>query len=172
MAYTFLKERGLPIGRSLVENELLDTARDLATRAEIRGVALELPTDHIVAEKIAAGVATETLAVGDVAIGSRAGLDIGPETVARYAAIISGAKTVVWNGPMGVFEVDEFAAGTIAVANAVAAVHGTTIIGGGDSVAAVAQAGVADKMTHISTGGGASLEFLGGLTLPGIEALS
>jgi phosphoglycerate kinase len=92
--------------------------------------------------------------------------------VARYAAIISGAKTVVWNGPMGVFEVDEFAAGTIAVANAVAAVHGTTIIGGGDSVAAVAQAGVADKMTHISTGGGASLEFLGGLTLPGVEALS
>jgi phosphoglycerate kinase len=99
------------------------------------------------------------------------GLDIGPKTVARYRDVISGARTVVWNGPMGVFEIDAFAAGTIGVANAVAAVKGTTIIGGGDSVAAVARAGVADKMTHISTGGGASLEFLGGRTLPGVAAL-
>ena len=99
------------------------------------------------------------------------GLDIGPKTVARYADVIGRAKTVVWNGPMGVFEIDAFAAGTIGVAKAVAAVHGTTIIGGGDSVAAVTRAGVADKMTHISTGGGASLEFLGGQELPGVEAL-
>jgi phosphoglycerate kinase len=99
------------------------------------------------------------------------GLDIGPATVERYARVIQGARTVVWNGPMGVFEIEAFAAGTIGVARAVAAVQGTTIIGGGDSVAAVTQAGVADKMTHISTGGGASLEFLGGRTLPGVEAL-
>jgi phosphoglycerate kinase len=99
------------------------------------------------------------------------GLDIGPATVASYAKVIGGAKTVVWNGPMGVFEIDAFAAGTIAIANAVAAVKGTTIIGGGDSVAAVTRAGVADRITHISTGGGASLEFLGGRTLPGVAAL-
>ena len=125
----------------------------------------------MVAPKLEAGAPTETLDVTDAAIGDRMGLDIGPKTVARYRDVIAGAKTVVWNGPMGVFEIDAFAAGTIGVANAVAAVQGTTIIGGGDSVAAVARAGVADKMTHISTGGGASLEFLGGRTLPGVAAL-
>ncbi len=113
-----------------------------------------------------------TLAVGDAAIGDRMGLDIGPKTVAAYADTIRRAKTVVWNGPMGVFEMAPFAAGTMGVARAVAGVAGTTIIGGGDSVAAVTQAGVADRMTHISTGGGASLEFLGGRTLPGVAALA
>jgi len=171
MAYTFFKAKGLPVGKSLVEDELLDNARDLEARAKARNVALELPVDHVVAEKIAAGVPTATLATGDPAIGDRLGLDIGPKTVERYAKIIAAAKTVVWNGPMGVFEIDAFAAGTIAIANAVAAVKGTTIIGGGDSVAAVTRAGVADRITHISTGGGASLEFLGGRTLPGVAAL-
>ena len=171
MAYTFFKAKGLPVGKSLVEDALLDNARDLEARAKARSVALELPVDHVVAEKIAAGVPTATLATGDPAIGDRLGLDIGPKTVERYTKIIAAAKTVVWNGPMGVFEIDEFAAGTIAIANAVAAVKGTTIIGGGDSVAAVTRAGVADRITHISTGGGASLEFLGGRTLPGVAAL-
>ena len=171
MAYTFFKAKGLPVGKSLVEDELLDNARDLEARAKARGMALELPVDHVVAEKIAAGAPTATLATGDPAIGDRLGLDIGPKTVERYNKIIAGAKTVVWNGPMGVFEIDAFAAGTIGIAHAVAAVKGTTIVGGGDSVAAVTRAGVADRITHISTGGGASLEFLGGRTLPGVAAL-
>ena len=171
MAYTFLKAQGQPVGRSLVEDNLLDTARDLQVRAKARGIPLELPVDHVVAPKLEAGAPAETLRVGDAAIGDRMGLDIGPETVSRYAKLIGTARTVVWNGPMGVFEIDAFASGTIGVAKAVAAVTGTTIIGGGDSVAAVTQAGVADKMTHISTGGGASLEFLGGQELPGVKAL-
>ena len=140
-------------------------------RAKRNGVALELPLDHVVAPKLEATAPAQTLDVGDPSIGDRMGLDIGPKTVAHYADIIRRAKTVVWNGPMGVFEMPPFAAGTIGVARAVAAVPGTTIIGGGDSVAAVTQAGVADSMTHISTGGGASLEFLGGRTLPGVDAL-
>jgi phosphoglycerate kinase len=171
MAYTFFKSKGLPIGKSLVEDDLLDSARDLEARAKSRGVALDLPVDHVVADKLAAGVPTETLAAGDPAIGDRLGLDIGPRTIEKYVRVIGGAKTVVWNGPMGVFEIEAFAAGTLAIANAVAAVKGTTIIGGGDSVAAVTRAGVADRITHISTGGGASLEFLGGRTLPGVAAL-
>jgi phosphoglycerate kinase len=135
-------------------------------------VTLLLPTDHVVAAKLEAGAAHEILAVGDAAIGDRMGLDIGPATIAAYAAAIGDAKTVVWNGPMGVFEIDAFANGTNAVAQAVAAVTGTTIIGGGDSIAAVKKAGIADRITHISTGGGASLEFLGGQTLPGVAALA
>jgi len=130
-----------------------------------------LPVDHVVAPKLEAGAPAETLNVGDAGIGDRMGLDIGPDTVKRYADVIRSAKTVVWNGPMGVFEIDAFAAGTIGVAKAVAAVRGTTIIGGGDSVAAVTRAGVADKMSHISTGGGASLEFLAGEELPGVVVL-
>lgn len=171
MAYTFFKARGVPVGHSLVEDDLVATARDLEVRAKTRGVRLELPVDHVVAAKIEATAAPETLAVGDPAIGDRMGLDIGPKTVAHYREIIATAKTVVWNGPMGVFEIEAFAAGTMGVAQAVAGVKGTTIIGGGDSVAAVTRAGVADKMTHISTGGGASLEFLGGRVLPGVAAL-
>lgn len=171
MAYTFLKAQGLDVGKSLVEADLVDTARDLAAQAEAQGVTLALPTDHVVAEKLEAGVPSETLAVGDAAIGQRMGLDIGPDTASRYAEIIRGAKTVVWNGPMGVFEIDAFAHGTKTVADAVADVEGTTIIGGGDSIAAVTKAGVADRISHISTGGGASLEFLGGRKLPGVEIL-
>jgi phosphoglycerate kinase len=171
MAYTFLKAQGKPVGRSLVEDDLVETASELVERAQRQGVALELPVDHVVAPKPDASAAAQTLDVSDGAIEERMGLDIGPKTVARYAEVIGRAKTVVWNGPMGVFEVDAFAAGTIGIARAVAAVDGTTIIGGGDSVAAVAKAGVADRMTHISTGGGASLEFLGGRVLPGVAAL-
>jgi len=171
MAYTFLKARGLAVGASLVEDELLDAARDIERKVASSNVTLELPIDHVVAEKLAAGLPTAVLAVDDPAIGQRMGLDIGPKTAARYAEAVSKAHTVVWNGPMGVFEIDEFAAGTNAVAHAVAGVTGTTIIGGGDSIAAVAKAGVADRVSHISTGGGASLEFLGGRTLPGVAAL-
>ena len=171
MAYTFFKAQGQPVGKSLVEPDLVDTAKSLIERAKARGIQLALPVDHVVADKIDASAPTATLAVGDATIGERMGLDIGPKTVAAYADVIGRAKTVVWNGPMGVFEMAPFAAGTIGVAKAVANVKGTTIIGGGDSVAAVSQAGVADRMTHISTGGGASLEFLGGRTLPGVAAL-
>jgi len=172
MAYTFFKARGVPVGRSLVEDDKLDEAKSIEVDAKARGVALDLPTDHVVTDRIEPGTAHEVLAVGDARIGERMGVDIGPATIARYEAAIKGAKTVVWNGPMGVFEMEAFAAGTNAVARAVAAVNGTTIIGGGDSIAAVKKAGVADRITHISTGGGASLEFLGGQTLPGVAALA
>jgi phosphoglycerate kinase len=171
MAYTFFKALGLPTGRSLVEDDKLDAARDIMTHAKARGVELNLPVDHVVADKIAPGVATAVLRVNDAAIHERMGLDIGPETTRLYAQLLRDARTVVWNGPMGVFEIDAFAAGTLAVAKAVAQVNGTTIIGGGDSVAAVNKAGLAEQITHISTGGGASLEFLAGRNLPGVEAL-
>ena len=171
MAYTFLKARGVAVGKSLVEADLLDTARDVEQRAKERGLRLELPVDHVVAPKLEAGAPAETLKVGDEAIGDRMGLDIGPDTITTYREVLAGAKTVIWNGPMGVFEIDAFARGTIEVAKAVADVKGTTVIGGGDSIAAVVKAGVADRITHISTGGGASLEFLGGRELPGVAAL-
>jgi phosphoglycerate kinase len=171
MAYTFFKARGVPVGKSLVEEDLLDAARDIERRAREKGLWFELPVDHVVAPKLEAGAPSEVLDVGDPAIGDRMGLDIGPKTVQSYRDVIRGAKTVIWNGPMGVFEIDQFATGTIEIARAVAAVDGTTVIGGGDSIAAVVKAGVADKITHISTGGGASLEFLGGRKLPGVEAL-
>ena len=171
MAYTFFKATGKPVGKSLVEDDKLDSARDIIARAQERGLQLLLPSDHVVAPKLEAGVPTETLSVDDAAIGERMGLDIGPQTVKAYRGALSDARTVVWNGPMGVFEIDEFAQGTIEVARAVAEVKGTTIIGGGDSIAAIKKAGVADRVTHISTGGGASLEFLGGRTLPGVAVL-
>jgi phosphoglycerate kinase len=171
MAYTFFKALGMPVGKSLVEADKQDAARSIIAHAKARGIVLQLPVDHVVADKIDASAKTEVLKVGDAAIGDRMGLDIGPESARLYAGLLADAKTVVWNGPMGVFEVVPFAKGTLAVANAVAAVKGTTIIGGGDSVAAINAAGVADKMTHISTGGGASLEFLGGAELPGVAAL-
>jgi phosphoglycerate kinase len=171
MAYTFFKARNLPVGKSLVEAALLDAARDVESRAQARGLRLELPVDHVVAPKLEAGAPAETLDVGDPAIGDRMGLDIGPKTIAAFRTLIQGARTVIWNGPMGVFEIDAFARGTMEVAKAVADVKGTTVIGGGDSIAAVAKAGVTDRITHISTGGGASLEFLGGRILPGVAAL-
>ena len=171
MAYTFFKAQGKPVGKSLVEDDKLDAARDIMARADQRGLELLLPVDHVVAAKIEAGVPVQTLGVDDGAIGDRMGLDIGPATVAVFARALNDAQTVVWNGPMGVFEIDAFAQGTIGVARAVADVTGTTIVGGGDSIAAVAKAGVSDRITHISTGGGASLEFLGGRVLPGVAAL-
>jgi phosphoglycerate kinase len=172
MAYTFLKSRNVPVGRSLVEDDKLDEARAVEADAKARGVQLHLPVDHVVTDKIAAGTANELLAVGDARIGDRMGVDIGPATIADYERALRDAHTVVWNGPMGVFEVPVFAAGTNAVAQAVASVKGTTIIGGGDSIAAVKKAGLTDRITHVSTGGGASLEFLGGQTLPGVAALT
>ena len=171
MTYTFFRARGLPVGRSLVEADLVEATRAIERGAREWGVRLELPVDHVVATGLEAGAAHECLAVADPAIGERLGVDIGPETGKAYAEVIGSARTVVWNGPMGVFELDAFSQGTLAVARAVAASEGTTVVGGGDSVAAIAKAGVGERVTHISTGGGASLEFLGGRTLPGVAAL-
>jgi phosphoglycerate kinase len=171
MTYTFFKALGKPVGRSLVEDDKLDAARAIMAKALERRLPLLLPSDHVVADRVEAGAPSETLSVDSDAIGDRAGVDIGPQTVAAYADALRDAKTVVWNGPMGVFEIDAFAHGTVGVARAVAAVSGTTIVGGGDSIAAVRKAGVADRITHISTGGGASLEFLAGGTLPGVAVL-
>jgi phosphoglycerate kinase len=171
MAYTFFKAKGQAVGTSLVEDDKLDAARDIMARAKQRGLELLLPVDHVVAAKIADGAPAATIGVDDASIGDRMGLDIGPATVSAFARALTDAKTVVWNGPMGVFEIDAFAQGTIGVARAAANVTGTTIVGGGDSIAAVRKAGVADRITHISTGGGASLEFLGGRVLPGVAAL-
>ncbi len=172
MAYTFFKSRGLPTGKSLVEDDKLDAARAITKDAAARKVQFDLPIDHVVTDRIAEGTAHEVLGVDDARIGDRMGVDIGPATIAAYDAAIRDARTIVWNGPMGVFELEVFAAGTSAIARAVASVHGTTIVGGGDSIAAVNKAGVADRITHISTGGGASLEFLAGRTLPGVAALT
>ena len=172
MAYTFLKARGIPTGRSLVEDDKLDEAREIEEKARARGLQFGLPVDHVVADRLEAGARSEILDVDDPKIGDRMGVDIGPKTISLYAGMIKDARTVVWNGPMGVFEIPEFANGTNAIARTVADVKGTTIVGGGDSIAAINQAGIADRITHISTGGGASLEFLGGRKLPGVEALS
>ena len=172
MAYTFLKARGRPVGRSLVEDALVGTVRGIEQAAVAHGVRLELPGDHVVADRLDAGAAHATIGVDDPAIGDRLGVDVGPETVGRYREAVAAARTVLWNGPMGVFEIPPFDEGTLAVARAVAASPATSIVGGGDSVAAVHRAGVAGCITHVSTGGGASLEFLGGRTLPGVDALT
>src|SRR5258706_14680361 len=171
MAYTFLKTQGKPVGRSLVEDDKQSAARDILERAKARGLALLLPVDHVVAPQAKTDSPTETLGVDDPKIDDRMGLDIGPRTAKAYSDALHDARMVVWNGPMGVFEIEAFAKGTMAVAQAVAGAKGTTIVGGGDSIAAVKKAGVADRITHISTGGGASLEFLGGRTLPGVAVL-
>jgi phosphoglycerate kinase len=171
MAYTFFKAMAKPVGTSLVEDDKLDSARDIIARAKDRGLQLLLPLDHVVAPKLDAGAPVETLDVDDKRIGDRLGLDIGPKTIAAYSSALGDAKTVVWNGPMGVFELAPFATGTMQVAAAVAGVKGTTIVGGGDSIAAIKKSGVGARITHISTGGGASLEFLGGRTLPGVAVL-
>jgi len=167
MANTFLKAQGLEVGDSLVEDFVLGTARDLLARS---GDRLLLPVDAVVADEFADDAAVMTVGVQDVPAGWRI-LDIGPQTVARFAAALAGARTVVWNGPMGVFEFPNFAAGTVALARVLAGLDATTIVGGGDSAAAIQQAGLAGKMTHISTGGGASLEMLEGKVLPGLAAL-
>lgn len=170
MAYTFLRAQGIQTGKSLVETDKIDMALDLLVRASAKGVALELPVDHVVAPSLKS---TECSVVKiDQTPEDQMGLDIGPETIARYAAIIAKAKTIVWNGPMGVFENPLFSKGTFGVARAVAESSAYSIIGGGDSAAAVAQSGMESKITHISTGGGASLEFLSGQKLPGVEALT
>ena len=171
MAYTFSLGRGLPVGRSLVEPELVAATRRVEQAATDRGLRLELPVDHVVTPRLEVDAPHETILVTDPAIGDRMGVDIGPMTSETYTDVIGAARTVVWNGPMGVFEIDPFATGTLAVAKAVAETSATTVIGGGDSIAAVAKAGVGDRVTHISTGGGASLEFLAGRTLPGVAAL-
>jgi len=167
MANTFFKAEGYPLGDSLVEDEALETARQLLAQA---GPKLRLPVDVVIADRFAADAAHKVMAVGPVPDGWRI-LDIGPETVAAYSKVIKGARTVVWNGPMGVFEFPEFAKGTFGIAQAIAEANVTSVVGGGESVAAVQQSGLADKITHISTGGGASLEMLEGLTLPGVAAL-
>jgi phosphoglycerate kinase len=173
MAYTFLKAKGEPIGKSLLEADKVDLAKHLIVDAEKRGVKLLLPVDHIVAEKVAPDAKPTAVKVGQPISDNQIGLDIGPETVKQFSTEIEDANTIVWNGPMGVFEMAPFAHGTMAIAKAVAANQdATSIVGGGDSVAAVHAAGVADKISHISTGGGASLEFLEGKKLPGVEALT
>jgi phosphoglycerate kinase len=168
MANTFLKAKGLVVGDSLVEDEVLGTAKELMVKA---GARMLLPVDVVIAQAMEAGAATKTVAADKVTAGWRI-LDVGPETLKKYREALLPAKTVVWNGPMGVFEMPPFAAGTRAVASVLADLKGaTTVVGGGDSVAAVTQAGLADKISHISTGGGASLEFLEGKPLPGVVAL-
>ena len=173
MAYTFLKAQGHEVGKSLCELDQLDYAREMIAQAKERGVKFLLPVDSIAADAFAADAKTQI--VGADVPADWMGLDIGPETIKLYADAIRGAKTVVWNGPMGCFEMPAFAKGTFGVCEAVAAVKangGVSIIGGGDSVSAVKKSGLADKMSHISTGGGASLEFLEGKELPGVAALN
>ncbi len=170
MAYTFLKAQGVEVGLSKFEADKLDLAKELLDQAKQKEVDLRLPKDHVVAEKLDASAKAET--VDSVSIpADRLGVDIGPKTRAEYADAIKKARMIIWNGPMGVFEIDQFAQGTMEVARAVAESGAISIVGGGDSVSAVHKAGVEDKITHISTGGGASLEFLSGLKLPGVEAL-
>ena len=174
MAYTFEKAQGLQIGKSLVEDDKLDLAKRLIADAKAKNFKLLLPTDHIVAPEFKAD-APATICDVTATPADQMGLDIGPKTIAAYSAEIAKAKTIVWNGPMGVFEMPAFAKGTLEIAKAVAAATAagaTSIIGGGDSVAAVHQSGLAKQVSHISTGGGASLEFLGGTKLPGVEALT
>jgi phosphoglycerate kinase len=172
MAYTFLKAQGQEVGKSLVEADKLDVAREALRKAEERGVRFLLPVDHVLANRFAPDAKTQVFS-GDGAFPAEwMALDIGPQTIEAFKREIADARTVVWNGPMGVFEMPAFAAGTNAIAAAVAANdEATTIVGGGDSVSAVRQAGVADRISHISTGGGASLEFLEGKNLPGVAAL-
>ena len=174
MAYTFFKAQGLPIGKSLVEDDKFDLARKILADAKQNNRRLLLPVDHIIAPEFKATAPATTVDIAATPP-DQMGLDIGPKTAAAFAAEISRAKTIVWNGPMGVFEMPAFANGTLEVARAVAAATSagaTSIVGGGDSVAAVHQCGVADRISHISTGGGASLEFLAGAKLPGVEALT
>ena len=176
MAYTFLKSQGVETGRSLVEDAKLDIARDLLARAKSKSVDFLLPTDNLVVDKAAweadsKSAVPRTCSVREIAPGE-AGLDIGPDTINEFSNRVARAKTVVWNGPMGMFEHPPFDQGTRALAQAVAASDATAIVGGGDSVAAVTEAGVADRIAHVSTGGGASLEFLAGDILPGVAALT
>ena len=170
MAYTFMKAKGLSIGNSLVEEDYIDTALNLMKKAAENDVQLLLPVDHLAAAEFSAdaeAITVESESIPDGLIG----MDIGPETLKSYSDVISRSKSLVWNGPLGVFEFDKFSKGTLGVAELVAACKGITVVGGGDSVAAVNKFGFADRIDHVSTGGGASLEYLEGKTLPGIAAL-
>jgi len=179
MAYTFYKAEGLEIGKSLCEDDKLGVAKDIILQAMVKGGAtgrspLQLPTDTVIADAFTNDANKKTVSVKEI-LPDWMGMDIGPDTISMFDNLILNAQTIVWNGPMGVFEMPNFAEGTMAIARAMAEASGrgaTTIVGGGDSVAAVEQSGLADKMSHISTGGGASLEFLEGKTLPGVKALS
>ncbi|MFB3902097.1 MAG: phosphoglycerate kinase [Acidobacteriota bacterium] len=171
MAYTFFKAQGKYIGKSLLEEDKLDVAKGVLAKAQSRGVKLLLPVDHVVAPKLEAGVETRMMGVDQIP-DDWMGLDIGAGTIGQFEAEIARAKTIIWNGPVGVFEIDSFAQGTMAIARAVAGAGAFSLIGGGDSIAAVKKAGVTDKISHISTGGGASLEFLAGQKLPGVEILT
>jgi len=178
MAYTFFKAEGFTVGKSLVENDMTQTAEEIRKRAEAEGVELLLPTDHQVVDSYEPikgdKIVAKTIPIEFTNAG-HAGMDIGVETVAHFKNALRDAHTIIWNGPMGVFEEPPFNEGTIGIAHAVAEAAdrgATVIVGGGDSVAAVTQAGVADRITHISTGGGATLEFLAGEELPGVTALS
>ncbi len=174
MAYTFLKAQGKPIGKSLVEDDKIDLAKRLLAEAKAKNFKLLLPVDHVIASEFKADASAKVVDVG-VTPADQMGLDIGPKTIEIYKEQLASAKTIVWNGPMGVFEMPAFAKGTLEIAKAVAAASddgAISIVGGGDSVAAVHQSGVSNRISHISTGGGASLEFLGGTKLPGVEALS
>merc|ERR1711990_71521 len=170
MIFTFYKALGKSVGASLVEDDKIDLAKELMAKAEAKGVKLLLPTDVVVADKFAADANTQLVSVDNIPEGWM-GLDVGPDSVKSFQAELNECKSVIWNGPMGVFEMDAFAKGTFAIADTLANLDGITIIGGGDSVAAVEKAGLADKMSHISTGGGASLELLEGKVLPGVAAL-
>ncbi|WP_186428802.1 phosphoglycerate kinase [Clostridium sp. BSD9I1] len=171
MAYTFLKAQGYTIGNSLVEEDKLEYSKEMVEKAKEKGVKFMLPVDHVIAAKFDASAEPVTTENEDIKEGHM-GLDIGPKTAKMYADEIKSSKTVIWNGPMGVFEFENFAKGTLEVAKAMANSNAVTVIGGGDSAAAVNQLGFGNEMTHISTGGGASLEFLEGKELPGITALS
>jgi phosphoglycerate kinase len=173
MVYTFLASKGRPTGSSLVESDKIENAGDILKQAKDMGVELELPLDHLIAKEL--NEHSETKVIDDTPGGIPAGwigADIGPKTISKYSEYLKNAKTIVWNGPMGVFEISVFSGGTLGIARAVAESGAISIVGGGDSAAAVKKAGVTDKLTHISTGGGASLEFLAGKELPGIIALS
>ena len=170
MAYTLLRAQGKKVGRSRIEEDKIDLARATLERAAAKGVGVLLPVDHLVADRPDAGARTRIVS-GDAFPDDMLGVDIGPETAKRFAAEIAKAKTVLWNGPMGIFEIEPFSKGTLAIAQALAASKGTTVVGGGDSVAALRRAGKIDAVTHVSTGGGASLEFLEGQQLPGLAAL-
>ena len=170
MAYTFLRATGKPVGRSRVEEDKIGVAHDALERAAAKGVRVLLPVDHLAADRPEAGARTAVASADDFPA-DLLGVDIGPRTAEAFCAEIGRARTVLWNGPMGIFEVEAFARGTLAVARALAASRGTTVVGGGDSIAALAHAGALASVTHVSTGGGASLEFLEGRELPGVRAL-
>lgn len=170
MAYTFLKYKGIPVGTSKTEDDKLDLVASIYKNAEQRRVQIHLPVDHVAAKEFTEGAAPVAVSSENIPTGLM-GLDIGPETSKQFSDVILASKTVFWNGPMGVFEWPAFAKGSMAIAEAMAQCRGETIIGGGDSVAAANEAGVADKISHISTGGGASIEFLEGKTLPGVKVL-